>query len=139
MKVLLDTNIIVDILSRRAGYISSLQIFKRCENKQIEGYISTITITDVVYILRKYSTPDKIREALQNTTNIVDIADITKLDITKAFASAMRDFEDAVQAACAKRIGVNYIVTHNCKDFVGSPVPAILPEEFLGKLKYLNT
>jgi integrase len=42
-----------------------------------------------------------------------------------AFSCGIRDFEDAVQAMCARRTGVDYIVTHNLKDFKGSPVQAI--------------
>ncbi|MDR2428385.1 MAG: PIN domain-containing protein [Candidatus Margulisbacteria bacterium] len=133
MKILLDTNIIVDVLARREGYADSLQILKSCERKQIRGYISALTITDVTYILRKYLAPDKLRGALRDIVNLVEIADVTKSDIRQAFASAMSDFEDAVQAACAKRLNAAYIVTRNIRDFVQSVVPAVLPTDLLKK------
>jgi len=54
-----------------------------------------------------------------------------KVDISSAFYNEMRDFEDAVQSSCAKRINADYIITHNIKDFKKSVTPAILPEDAL--------
>ena len=42
-----------------------------------------------------------------------------------------KDFEDCLQDRCAERNGADYIITRNAKDFNGSVVPAISPEEFL--------
>jgi predicted nucleic acid-binding protein len=129
MRLLLDTNIIVDILSRRDGYIDSLKVLKYCEIKKAKGYISAITVTDVMYILRKHIAPDSVRDALLTLMAIVDIADVTRTDIRGAFSCGIRDFEDAVQAMCARRIKVDYIVTRNIKDFKGSPIQPVLPTE----------
>ena len=51
-----------------------------------------------------------------------------------AEASAMTDFEDAVQASAAAVAGIDFIVTRNKRDFRQSPVPAVLTEELLEKL-----
>jgi predicted nucleic acid-binding protein len=131
MRLLLDTNVIVDVLSGRDGYIDSLEVLKRCETKRAEGFISVITITDVMYILRKHKTSGGIRGAMTALMSIVDISDVTRADIRNAFSCEMRDFEDAAQAMCAKRIGADYIVTRNVKDFAASPVRAILPSDML--------
>jgi predicted nucleic acid-binding protein len=64
---------------------------------------------------------------LLDTNIVVDVADITKADIKGAFSCGIRDFEDAVQAMCARRIEADYIVTRNIKDFENSPVRPILP------------
>ncbi|MDR1020808.1 MAG: PIN domain-containing protein [Synergistaceae bacterium] len=135
MKLLLDTNIVVDILSGRDGYADSLGVLKYCEVKRAEGFVSAITVTDVMYILRKLSVLGGVRDAILTLTSIVDVADVSKADINGAFSCGMSDFEDAVQAMCAKRIGTDYIVTRNVKDFAGSPVQAILPD---GLLRFLQ-
>ena len=62
---------------------------------------------------------------MQTLLLIVDIASVGKSEISAAFASDMKDFEDAVQSACAKRLGMDYIVTRNLKDFQKSEVKAI--------------
>lgn len=131
MKVLLDTNIIVDILSKREGYEDSLQILRCCEIKKIDGYVSSTTVTDVMYILRKHLQPDMLREAVQTLLTTVGVSGVQKADITRAFSCGMKDFEDAVQASCAKRIKAEYIVTRNLRDFEGSPIQAISPTVLL--------
>lgn len=127
MKMMLDTNIIVDVLSRRDGYEESLQLMKHCELGRVEGFVSAITVTDVMYILRKHIDPSLVREAVQTLLLIVDVASVLKSDITFGFSCDMKDYEDAVQSACAERMKADYIVTRNIKDFEKSPVPAILP------------
>jgi predicted nucleic acid-binding protein len=135
MRIFLDTNIIVDIVSRRGGYEDSLQILKYCETGHAKGFVSTVTVTDVMYILRKHIPPDAVRNAVQTLLIIVDVADVLKSDISAAFSSDMKDFEDAVQASCAERVKADYIVTRNIDDFENSAIPAILPADML---KLLN-
>ena len=127
MKLLLDTNIIIDVLTKRQGYEESLALIKHCELGKASGFISATTVTDVVYILRKHIPPADVRDAVQTLLVIVDVAGVLKGDISAAFLSNMQDFEDAVQSACALRIGAAYIVTRNLKDFEASPVPAASP------------
>ena len=135
MKLMLDTNIVVDIISRREGYEDSLKLLKYCELGMAQGFVSAITITDVMYILRKHIAPNLVHEAVQTLLLIVDVANVLKSDIISAFSSEMKDYEDAVQSSCAGRIGADYIVTHNLKDFGKSMVPAISPSDVL---KILN-
>lgn len=134
-RVLIDTNILVDVLSQRQGYTESLNVLKYCEILEIKGYVSTVTITDLMYILRKHLAPQKIRESVQTLIAILEIVDVTGDDIFQAFASEIKDFEDAVQTACAKRIGADGIITRNLKDFTKSPLPAIPPEAVSTLLK----
>jgi predicted nucleic acid-binding protein len=148
MKLLLDTNIIVDIISEREGYTESLQLLRYCEVKFVEGWISVISVTDVMYILRNFrrSAQGKIRvnetlrehmslrEHMLTLFTILDVAVVMKSDITGAFTGGMTDYEDAVQAHCAYRIGADYIVTRNLRDFEWSPVPAISPGQALNIL-----
>ena len=131
MKLLLDTNIIIDVLTKRGGYEESLALIRHCELGRADGFISATTVTDVVYILRKHIPPASVRDTVQTLLVIVDVAGVLKGDISAAFLSKMRDFEDAVQSACALRIGAEYIVTRNLKDFEQSPVPAISPGAML--------
>ncbi|GHV34041.1 twitching motility protein PilT [Synergistales bacterium] len=135
MKLLLDTNIIVDILSGRDGCADSLKVLKYCETKHALGYVSAITVTDVMYILRKHISPDMVRDALLTMLLIVDVVDVLSSDIRRAFSCGIKDFEDAVQAMCANRICADYIVTRNLKDFHGSPVLSVSPLDVLEILK----
>ena len=130
MKILLDTNIIVDIISRRNGYEKSLELLKYCEDKKFNGFITTTTITDIMYILRKYS-PQLLRNAMINLMKILETAEVSRNDIHLSFLSDMSDFEDGVQAYCGFRYEVEYIITKNLSDFEYSPIKAISPKDFL--------
>ena len=130
MKILLDTNIIVDIISRRNGYEKSLELLKCCEDKKFNGFITTTTITDIMYILRKHS-PQLLRNAMINLMKVLETAEVSRNDIHLSFLSDMPDFEDGVQACCGFRYEVEYIITKNLTDFEFSPIKAISPKDFL--------
>ena len=135
MRLMLDTNVVVDIITRREGYEDSLKLLKYCETKRVYGFISATTVTDVMYIIRKHLPPNLARQAVQTLLLIVDVANVLKSDILSAFSSDMKDYEDAVQALCARRMKADFIVTKNLKDFTTSTVPAISPS---GALKILR-
>lgn len=128
MKALIDTNIIIDILGKREPfYQDALHVFRLCELRRLEGVVSATSITDIAYILRKFAPPEAVMDSLKTLLAIMDIASVTKADILSAMELPMPDFEDAVQAACAKRIKADVIITRNIKDFRGSPVKAVMP------------
>ena len=135
MKVLIDTNIILDVLCKRpAFYEDSAKIFKLCEVKKISGVISALSILNIMYILRKELDADKTREILDSLMLIFSVADLKADDLKKAADMRFKDYEDAIQSACATRIKANYIVTRNIKDFSESKVTAIKPAELLDRI-----
>lgn len=135
MKVLIDTNVILDVLCKREGFIEDAdKIFKLCEVKKIEGYISALSISNLVYIMRKELDAEKIKEVLQQLSLIFKITDLKADDLKKAADMNFKDYEDALQSVCAVRLKANYIITRNIKDFTYSKVMAIKPSELLERL-----
>ena len=135
MKVLIDTNIILDVLYAREPYVEDAsKVFKCCELKQIDGYISALSIPNIVYVMRKEIDREKIRKMLETLTNIFSISDLRETDLIKAAGTDIDDYEDAVQCVSASRIKADFIVTRNLKDFRNSRVPAIKPSELLERL-----
>jgi predicted nucleic acid-binding protein len=133
MKVYFDTNIVIDILEKRHPFFKdSYTIFLMAAEKEIDGIISASAVTDIYYIVRKSRKSKKdALAAVIDLFNILTIVDTTGGDIHFAAVSKIADFEDAVSAEAAKREGADYIVTRNTGDFINSPIPAILPENFL--------
>ena len=129
MKLLLDTNVIIDVISKREGHAYSLIVMQYCEH-YANGMVLASAITDIIYILRKFVAPETVRDSLQTLLKIVDIVDVTKNDIHAAFASPLRDYEDALQVVCAVRMEVDYIITNNTRDFRDSSVAVMTPQEF---------
>lgn len=132
MKVLIDTNVILDVLCNRADFVEhSSNVWKLCETAQIEGYISALSIPNIVYILRKELTAESTEDVIKKLRLIFRIADLTAKDITSGAKMHLSDFEDALQISCAVRIKAQYIITRNVKYFANSPIAALKPSEFL--------
>lgn len=135
MKVLIDTNIILDVLCNRSEFVeNSAKIFKLCEVKKIDGYISALSIPNIVYIMRKELDSEKIKDVLAILSLIFTIADLKADDIKKAALMNFKDYEDALQSACATRMKMNFIVTRNIKDFANSKITAITPSELIDRI-----
>ena len=135
MKALIDTNIILDVFCKRPDfYEDSAKVFKLCEVKRISGVISALSIPNIMYILRKELDAKKTKEILDNLSLIFSIADLKADDLKKAADMQFKDYEDAVQSACAARIKANYIITRNIGDFTMSKVAAIKPIELLERI-----
>ena len=137
MKVLIDTNSILDVLcSRREFLDDSVKIFKLCEIKKIDGCISALSIPNIVYIMRRELDAVKTRDILGKLSLIFTIADLRAEDLVRAAEMDFKDYEDALQSACATRIKANYIITRNIKDFANSKVAAIKPSELFDRLEF---
>ena len=135
MVLLIDANIILDVLMNRNEFvIESSLIWKYCETHQAKGYISALTIANLVYIMRKELDPKRIDTVISSLKMIFEIANLTSEDIILASKMQWRDFEDALQTATNKRIQADYIITRNVKDFRSSKVPAFTPSELLERI-----
>ncbi len=135
MKILVDTNVIFDVLCNRPDFVdNSSMIWKYCEVDRLEGYISALSVPNIVYILRKELTPQKTQQLIQQIMMIFEVADLKTSDLKNAAEMLSSDYEDAVQMCCASRIKADYIVTRNIRDFKESKVPALKPSELLERM-----
>lgn len=135
MTLLIDANIILDVLQNREGFVkNSAMVWKLCETEQAKGYISTLSFANIMYILRKELTPDKIEEVYHKLCLIFEFADFNSATLLKAVEMNWKDFEDAVQSATAEQIHVDYIITRNVRDFTKSKVVAFTPTELLMRI-----
>ena len=135
MKVLIDTNIILDVLCNRKDFVEeSSKVFKLCEVKKIMGYISALSIANIVYIMRKELDTEKIKEILEKLSLIFEVVDLKADDLKRASSLDFKDYEAAIQSAQANRIKANYIITRNIKDYNKSKVTAIKPSELIERI-----
>jgi len=133
MKLLIDTNVILDALMNREPWAKPAQdLILNIAEGAVEGYITASTFTDIYYILNKHiKNKEHTKQALISLIAIVGILDVNGIDCEKAFGLPMSDYEDALLVYCGKRHKIDYIVTRNIKHFAGSPVKAISPGELL--------
>ena len=136
MRMMIDTNIILDVLIRRTEFYEySKSVLKLCEERKIEGFISASAVTDIFYITRRAlgSVEDTYR-VMNSILNIVRILTVTNEDVIKAFQVKARDFEDCLMATCALSNKCDGIITRNKKDFETFGIEVHRPDEFLGAL-----
>ena len=133
MKVLIDTNILVDVVARREPFWkSSNEILELCRKNAISGFVSTRAFCDLFYVLRKGLSVKERKDTIKLIREILDTVIITDQIVDDALDNdAISDFEDAIQHACAKSAGADYIVTRNTKDYGNSEIRAVSPEELL--------
>ena len=135
MRLLIDGNIILDVLQDRAPHVGdSAKIWKLCETGRAEGFISSLTFANLVYVMRKELSPEKISEVLKALSLIFRFTDMTAADLMKAAELQWDDFEDALQYAAAERIHADHVITRNAKDFRQGKITARTPAEFLSGL-----
>jgi predicted nucleic acid-binding protein len=112
MRVLFDTNVIIDFLAQREHfYQNSREILGMLPSKKLEGIISAGSVTDIYYIIRKYfQDSPKALDSIINITNVLKLVDTKADDIRTAIGLGFSDFEDAVICATAMRENAGYII-----------------------------
>jgi len=135
-KVFVDTNILVDLIADRRPFSKfAIQIFSKAEERKIKLYTSSHSIATTHYLLKKYIDEKELREILYNILDYLNIVAIDQDVIKKGLKSKHKDFEDALQIISAYSIAnLDCIVTRNIKDFKGSEIPVLTPDELIKHL-----
>lgn len=135
MRLLIDANILLDVLMKRGShYRNSSLIWKLCESDLVTGYVSALTIANLVYIMRKELDPETTDDIIRKLGLIFNITDLLEADIMKAAGYHWKDYEDALQSVIAQRLQTKFIITRNIDDFENSSVKAITTAEFLDRI-----
>lgn len=133
-KILLDTNIILDIaLERREFFEKSKELMLTLNKLSIPSYVTATSVTDIYYILKKSKGHQLTISFLKNLFDFIDIAGVSKEVIVGALNSELTDFEDAVQTECARQNDINIIITRNIADFKKSKLEIFTPSEFISQ------
>jgi predicted nucleic acid-binding protein len=134
-KILIDTNIVIDLLSRRKDfYDEAADLFSRADNKELHIKISALTFANTNYILTKLKSAKEAREILRKVKILVEILSLDE-KITQLALSDNNfcDFEDGLQYYSALENHIDVIITRNKKDFKNSKIPVLTAKEFLAK------
>ena len=135
MKLLLDINVLLDVLPQRdpwAGPTASL--LTRIDRGEATGFVAAHTLTTIYYVVSRARDRQSAATAVTDLLRFLEVVPIEKVDFSQALVLPMDDFEDAVQAAAALKIGVDYIVTRDKKGFGGLTVPSVNSGEVLSLL-----
>lgn len=132
MRVLLDTNVILDLFLDRAPFAdAAATLWLAHEREQLSVYVAAITPVNLFYIAPKLRDEKKAREAVVESLATLNVCAIDQGMLKSALPLPFRDYEDAVQHAAAKAAGVEAIITRNVKDYSAATLQIFTPEEFI--------
>lgn len=130
MRVLLDTNVILDVwLAREPFWRDSASLLAKAETKKIEGWLCPTTITTLHYLGRKVLGEKKTRNLLKQLMQVCIVGKMSEETFSRALESKIPDFEDAVVESVSISCQVDVIATRNTSDFKRSRIPAKEPSE----------
>ncbi|MFW6326725.1 MAG: type II toxin-antitoxin system VapC family toxin [Bacteroidota bacterium] len=132
-KLFVDTNIVIDLLSRREPFFKeAATLFSLADKKQIELTISSLTIANTSYALLSQMDSIKAKSTLRKLRLIVTILPLDDKIIGLALNDeTFSDFEDGLQYFTAIENGQDLIITRNLKDYKISSLPVMTAKQFI--------
>lgn len=135
MDLMLDTNILLDHIGRREPFY---ELSRRTCLLGIVGeartYITANMVTDLFYLMRKDFGSREAQRMIEEDLSFLKVVGVSADDVADALSQKWADFEDCLVACCAKKIGADYVITRNPKDFQRSPVKALTPQQLFDEL-----
>ncbi|MEI6415773.1 MAG: PIN domain-containing protein [Pseudomonadota bacterium] len=130
MRLLFDINILLDVVFQRPGEPASSTLIASC-GKSHEAWLAWHSVATLSYLIERQQSASQARAFVTDLLTWAKVATTGHDDALHALGWPMPDFEDALQASAAVACGADYILTRNGRDFSGSPISAITPEDFL--------
>jgi predicted nucleic acid-binding protein len=135
-KVFIDVDVCLDLLSGRKPFNESAErIFSLGDRKQIRLYVSSLSFSNIDYILQSHFKINDARKILSRFKTLVHVLAVDDKTIDLALSSDFKDFEDAIQYHTALNHGIDNIVTRNLKDYKKAKCKIMSPEMLLKIIK----
>jgi predicted nucleic acid-binding protein len=135
VKWLIDANVVLDVLTDRQPWADhSAEVLARVERGEATGYLAAHTVTTLHYLLSTHRSSERARKHTRVLLRLFEIVAVDEDRLLQALDLDLPDFEDAVQAACAERQGVDVLVTRNEADFAGLGLEVLSPVALLSRL-----
>ena len=140
MRVLIDTNIVLDFLLQREPFFQDAELlFQAIDVEEVVVYVTATTLTDIFYISRRHTRSiEQARQAVSETLAAMMICPVDRVVLESALNSGLADFEDAVQIFSAVAQGLEAIVTRDAQGFLSSPIPVLSIQDLLQQVRQQN-
>ncbi len=136
MKLLVDVNVLLDHTLEREPWVeAATDLLAEIELDTAAGYVAAHTLTTAFYVIARAKGSLVAAAAVSGFLRLLDVMPVDRADLNQALALGYRDFEDAVQAVCALKLGADYIVTRDAKGFPGLPIPIRTPGDIVAMLR----
>ncbi len=135
MKVLFDTNVVLDVLLDREPHAEvAAQLLSLVDTGRIDGVLCATTVTTIHYLAASAAGESAAKRYVGELLALFDVACVDRPVLLSALALGFGDFEDAVLHESALASGATAIVTRNGKDFTHATVPVFDPPELLAAI-----
>lgn len=135
MRVLLDTNVVLDVLQQRAPWVhEATAIWQTMASGKVEACISASAVTDLFYISRGIAGKPAALNIIRVVLDEMTVLPVDREQLDDAYTLGLQDFEDALQVIVARDNGLDAIVTRDVAGFRGSPVTVLTPADFLARI-----
>lgn len=133
MKLLIDTNVILDVLLRREPFAgAATDVLSLTRREDIREYVSASAVTDIYYIAnRQMKDSTAVKDLLKRLLMVVSVAAVSEQEIQNALCLPWADFEDSVQYSVALLNEMDGIITRDPKDYQRANIQVWLPEQAL--------
>ncbi len=132
MRILFDTNVVLDVLLARAPHAAAAaDLLTRVESGQLQGLLGATTVTTIHYLATKAVGRDLAAQHVATLLDLFDVAAVTRAILAAALDAGFADYEDAVLHQAAVHASATGIVTRNGRDFERATLPIYAPEELL--------
>ena len=148
MKVLVDTNVILEVILQREQMNVAKSCLSMLSQGNHEAYLTVGGFYGMLYTVDNYlrkvmemKKPDRIdalRSIMKQVLNKFQVAEHDKDSLLRSIGdNAFSDLEDSCQYQAALKEGCTLLITFNERDFDlsdDSPVKVMTPQEFLDLL-----
>ena len=136
MKVLFDTNVVLDVLLDRHPYSAcASHLMARVERGGLVGIIGATTLTTIFYLVRKASDRTTAVDVIRQLLAIFEVASVDRKVLESALAMAIPDFEDAVLHEAGRFGGADLVVTRDLAGFRQGSLRVYTPGELLAAIE----
>jgi predicted nucleic acid-binding protein len=136
MRVLLDTNVVLDALLSRDPWLGDARaLWQAADEGRLAGFVTATTLTDVFYVARTLADIARARQAVQVCLDAFEIVPVDRASLERAQQLSGSDLEDNVQIACVEAIKLDAIVTRDAVSFAASPIPVWSPAQCRQRLE----
>ncbi|MBI1222749.1 MAG: PIN domain-containing protein [Bacteroidetes bacterium] len=131
-RIFWDTNVLVDLLAERDPfYVDAALIASMCDRGEIEISVSSLSFSNVAYVMRRLERDEILRKKLSMFASLVKIIHTNDIILNRALSGGFADLEDAIQYYSALEAGASILLTRNPADFKAAKISVLSPSAFL--------
>lgn len=139
MRVLFDTNVLLDVLLDRAPHAeTAMRLLSLVDGGVIDGVLAATTITTIHYLAARACGADLAARYLHDLLDMFEVAPVGRDVVEGALRLSLSDYEDAVLHEAGRAVGADGVVTRNIGDFTGGSLPVFSPPELLSAILTAN-